>query len=195
MAMKKRCLMAVSLAVIIVSAMSVVFAAEDDPQPRRRRGGGGAAGVRRTRPAGGGGRGGARVAGRGSRGDYQKRMLETLKSELDATEEEWTVIKPKLTKVMKLARETGRRGMRARGRGERDGQDKPEESELQKAAIALQEAVIKSDTSSDEIEAKLKDLRDAQDKAKKELAKAQQELKESLSVRQEAKLVLRGMLD
>ena len=114
-----------------------------------------------------------------------------MKNELDVTEEEWTVIEPKLTKVMKLAREISPRGMRGRG-GRRGGPERSEseQSEVQKAAIALQEVVIKSDTSSDEIKAKLKDLRDAKDKAKQELVKAQDELKESLSVRQEARLVL-----
>ena len=188
MAMKKRCLIAASLALIIVSTLSVVLAAEEEPRPRPGRG---AAAVERRRPRRGGG---------GQAAEFRQRMFERLKNELDVTEEEWTVIEPKLTKVMKLARETNLRGMRGRGgrrgrQGRGPEESESEQSEIQKAAIALQEAVIKSDTSSDDIKVKLEAFRKAKKQAKQELAKAQDELKESLSVRQEAKLVLRGLLE
>ena len=46
-----------------------------------------------------------------------------------------------------------------------------------------------------EIKSKLTVLRKAREKAKRELAKAQKELSELLTVRQEAQLVLMGLLD
>ena len=127
-----------------------------------------------------------------------------MKNEIGATDKEWTVIEPRVTKVMTLSREVNRRGMGMMGRGGRGGRGRPgippqvsdsEQSEVQKAMDALQEALGKSDTSSDDIKAKLLALRNAKEKTRQELAKAQQELKQILSVRQEAKLVLWGLLN
>ena len=47
----------------------------------------------------------------------------------------------------------------------------------------------------EKIQAKLKELREARDKAKQQLAAAQQELRELLTARQEAQLVVMGMLE
>ncbi|MBN2455181.1 MAG: hypothetical protein JXB29_01380 [Sedimentisphaerales bacterium] len=198
--MKKRCLIVVGLALIIVTAMSVVFAAEEDPQPRPSREN--TAAGQQDRP---------RRGDRTQRGGFQQRMVEMVKSELGATDKEWTVIEPRLTKVMTLSRDVSQRGMgmmrRGRrgddtgGRGGRGRQGQPtqesqsEQSEVQKATNSLQEVLDKSDASPDEVKAKLLALRNAKEKTKQELAKAQQDLKQILSIRQEAKLVLLGLLD
>ena len=199
MVTKKRCLIVGSLALITVCVMSVVFAAEEDPQPRPRRDN--TASGQQDR---------ARRGDRSQRGRFQERMVEMVKSQLGATDKEWAVIEPRLTKVMTLSRDINQRGMgmMRRGRrgdergdrGERGRQqasqaNQSEQSELQKVTNALQEVLDKSDSSSDEVKAKLLALRNAKEKTKQELAKAQQDLKQILSVRQEAKLVMLGFLD
>jgi len=198
--MKKNCLIGTSLALIIVGIMSVVIAAVEEPQP----------GPSRDNPAAGP-QGRARTGERPQRVDFQQRMVEMMKRELGAADKEWTVIEPRLTKVMILSRDINPRGMgmmrpgragddmAGRGPRGRQGQSpqasQSEKSEIQKATDALQETLDKSDASPDEVKAKLLALRNAKEKSKQELAKAQQNLKEILSVRQEAKLVLLGLLN
>jgi len=199
--MKKRCLIGISLTVITVAIVSMVLAAVDEPQPAPSSSNNTAAGQQ----------GRARPANRPQRVDFQQRMIEMVKQDLGATDNEWTVIKPRLTKVMTLSREINPRGMGMMrpgrpgddmpGRNPRGRQGQPpqpnqaEKSEIQKATDALQEVLDKTDATPDDIKAKLLALRNAKEKSKQELAKAQQELKEILSVRQEAKLVLSGLLN
>ena len=198
----KRNVMIVLASLLLISlAISVVIAADDEQAPRE--GAGNRPQQARTRTPG---QGGFR-----DRANFQQRMVEMVKSELGATSQEWTVIEPRLAKVMTLSRDVnqrgmgmmrrGRRGDERAGRGGRGSQGQPtqesqsEQSEVQKATNSLQEVLNKSDSSPDEVKAKLLALRNAQEKTKQELAKAQQDLKQILSVRQEAKLVLLGLLD
>lgn len=64
-----------------------------------------------------------------------------------------------------------------------------------KVTEELRKVLENKDAKSEEIKAKLTALREAREKAKKELAKAQQELRTGLTARQEAQLVLMGWLD
>lgn len=146
---------------------------------------------------------------------------ERIKERLSATDEEWQVLQPCLTKVMELRRNAstgsmrmlfGRRGRRGGRRGERGrggqpgGEARPAEarrpqrperepSELRQKATALSETLEKKDASAEEIKAKLAALRKARDAARVELAKARKELREIVTQRQEAMLVLMGLLD
>lgn len=94
----------------------------------------------------------------------------------------------------------GRRG----GRGDRENQrqrSRRGEAEgsrtnpVQQASEALQQTLEKSDSTPEDIKAKLLGFRSAREKANQELSKAQQELREVLTVRQEARLVLIGLLN
>jgi hypothetical protein len=191
--LKKRNVWVVLACLLLVSvAIPFVFAAEGDqtPPPPPGQGQGG--------PGGPGG--GQRGQGQGRGGDFQAQMIERAKTELAASNETWTKIEPLLSKVVTLNNEINARGMR----GGRQGQGRPDQpqtapqaaqSDVQKATVALR-ALTQDDTSSmDEVKAKLADLRKAKEKAKEELAKAQEELKKAVDARQEAKLVLMGLLN
>ena len=145
-----------------------------------------------------------------------KMMLGRMKTELAATDQEWVAIEPLLEKVMTLSNEVNPRGMgMMAGRHERfaeqygqcDDQTKSREdrygrrigqaepSELQKAAAALREVLQKADPAPEEISASLAAFRTAKEAAQKELAAEQDKLREVVNARQEAKLVLMGMLN
>jgi hypothetical protein len=150
--------------------------------------------------------------GRGGRGNFdpaeQRQRAETrLKELLGATDQEWAVLQPKVAHVMDLQRVqmAGRgagmgmlfrpdRGDRGNGnRGDRPA--RPEDSSpVALRTRELQEA-IRNKAGPDELKNKLVALRDARTKAHDDLAKAQQELRELLTVPQEATMVMLGMLE
>jgi len=139
---------------------------------------------------------------RGQRGGFdraamQNRMTEMMKERMDATDEEWTIIKPRLEEVTKLSRNAGgMRGMGGRGRGNRGGQEAEAPTEpVQIATADLQKTLDKEAPTAAEIKAKLTALRGAREKNKQKLVTAQQKLKEVLSIKQEAMLVMMGMLE
>jgi hypothetical protein len=161
-------------------------------------------------PGGPGGQGGP--GGRFDPAQMRQMMAQRMKEQLGADDEAWKVIEPRLTKVMELNREVsggpggmfgmfgrGNRGGNATNRGPRGGQNAqggPAEPQtaVQKATEQLRTTLENQSASPDEIKKNLAALRDAREKAKAELATAQQELKKILTVRQEAQLVLMGQL-
>jgi Spy/CpxP family protein refolding chaperone len=70
-----------------------------------------------------------------------------------------------------------------------------EQTALQKEMTKLQTLLENESTSPDEVKKQLTAVRQAREKAKQELAAAQQDLKQILTVKQEALLVTMGMLD
>ncbi len=176
-----------------------------------------AAGVSVGQPQG---RAGQRGGQRGMFDPAQMRQMmeQRMKEQLGCTDQEWQVLGPRVTKVMNLTRQTGmgpgmgrmfmgRRGQGGpggqRGQGGQDGQQgrRPrgpfgqEETALSNASDALQTTLENASAAPDEIKAKLTALRTAKEKTRQELAAAQKELREVLSLRQEAQLVLMGMLN
>ncbi|HEX2972743.1 MAG TPA: hypothetical protein VHP11_10445 [Tepidisphaeraceae bacterium] len=164
--------------------------------------------------AGGGRQGGPGApGGPGGRFDpqqFRQRMFDRMKEQLGATDDEWKVLQPKIEKVMSAQREgrgaggmmgfMGGMGGNRRPGGDRPGADRPSadrqpETAVGKANQDLRAALENKDTSADEIAKKLQALRDAREQAKQNLLTAQKELKELLSQRQEATLVMSGMLD
>jgi hypothetical protein len=122
----------------------------------------------------------------------RKMAADRLKDALKATDEEWTVLEPKVEKVMTLQLQLqgggiGMMVMSFLGGGE--------PSELMKAQQALSAVLAKSDSSPGDIADALKAFRAARTKARAELAKAQADLKEVLTLRQESILVRMGMMD
>jgi hypothetical protein len=156
---------------------------------------------------GGGGGGGPGGDGGGRRNfdpaQMRERMLGRMREQLGASEDEWKVIQPKLEKVMAAQRDArfggmggmmmggGRRGGDGGGAGGGDQQ----QTAVQKAASDLRTTLQSENASADEISQKLKAYREAREKAQAELAAAQKELKEVLTQKQEAQMVIFGMLD
>ena len=145
-------------------------------------------------------RGGDRGGDRGNRGNFdpqamRERFSGMIKDQMGATDDEWKVIEPKLNKVMDARRDGGGfGGFRNRDRGG-DSQNQSDASPVQQASRELRQVLDNKDAPADQIAAKLKTLREAKEKAKETLASAQKDLKEVLTQRQEAVLVMFGMLD
>jgi len=170
------------------------------------------AGGVQAQPADQGGQGGQ---GGGRRGNFDPaqmmdRMLTRVKDNLKATDEEWTVIKPLLSDVMTKSMGRGGRGgfMGGRGgrRGGQQGQDQGGQQPPQRPqggmfgqqnpeADALNTALDNESTPASDIQAKLAAYRDAQKKKDEALKDAREKLRKVLTLRQEARLVLDGMLD
>lgn len=143
---------------------------------------------------------------RGERGERRQfdpqqarqRMLENLKEQLGATDEEWRVLQPKIERVTNAQR-SARGGMAGawggRGPGGPTGPDAREaESEFAVAARELRTA-IQNNAPEQEINQRLQAYRDARKKAEAELQAAREDLRDVLTPRQEAVLVMAGMLE
>lgn len=131
-------------------------------------------------------------------GEFRQRMIERIKQALSVSEEEWTVIQPRLEKVQTLQMQVrGGMMMAWAGRGGRGGGNGAEASStpVGKAVQELTTLLEDRSVAPEQIEIKLQALRTAREMAKKELATAQAELCELLTQRQEAELVVRGLLD
>jgi len=143
--------------------------------------------------------------------EMQKRMLERMKTTLGASDEEWKALSPRVEKVMSVSRESSRggggffggpggpggRGGRGgrEGRGQRPEGDSAPSTPVAKAAGDLRTALDEKSASAEDISKKLSAYREVRAKAKEELSKAQKELRELLTQRQEATLVLSGMIE
>ena len=68
-------------------------------------------------------------------------------------------------------------------------------SPVQQAAKELQDSLASKQTPADELKSKLTALREARDKSQAELSRAQDQVRELLTARQEAVLVMAGMLN
>ena len=127
---------------------------------------------------------------------FRQRMLDRMKDELGASDDEFKAIQPKLEKVFELQRDARGGGMRGGRRGGPDAAatDQPK-SAVQKAQEDLRKTLENKDAPADEIKTKMVALRDAKSKAKEDLVKAQADLRDLLTQRQEAVLVMAGLLD
>ena len=139
-----------------------------------------------------------RMEREGQRFDPQQmneRYLMRVKETLGVSDEEWQVLKPKVEKVrvaqMNIQRRGGGMRMGQRSEGNIDAGISP----LDKAYRDLQAVLGNKDASAKDIATKLAALREARKKSEDELAEAKKQLKELLTQRQEAQLVLMGLLD
>jgi len=89
----------------------------------------------------------------------------------------------------------GRGGRGGAGATTAEGATAPVLTPIQKATQDLQTALEAEEVSTDDIKVKLAVLRKAREKDAQELAKARQSLRGVLKLKQEAQLVLMGMLD
>jgi hypothetical protein len=150
--------------------------------------------------------------GRGNFEEFRQRRMNDYRERLEIKgDDEWKAIQPLIEKVSdaRLAVAVGgggfgfgRGGGGRRGGGNNDaqangntqggrrgfpgGEPSPEAEELQKA--------IDSNASKDELKAKLAKFRDARKDKEAKLAKAQEDLRKVLTVKQEATAVLMGLL-
>ncbi len=124
-------------------------------------------------------------------------MMDRLKEQLAAKDDEWKVIQPLLEKVMTAQRDS--RGGFFGGGGRRGGGNAAAattpETPVAKAAADLRTTLENKDAKAEDILAKLKALREARAKAREELTKAQEELKKVLTQFQEATLVVNMILE
>ena len=131
------------------------------------------------------------------------RYLEQLRKRLDASDEEWAVLAPRLENLIRAQQEarTGISGMRGGGGGGggRGGgffapsREKP--SDLELAAEAVRLAARDPDIPNRDTSLALKEYRKEREKARAKLAAAEQELRDLVTQRQEAILVMLGVLE
>ena len=138
----------------------------------------------------------------GDPAEFQKRMMERVREQLEVTsDDEWKVIEPRVTKVMEARRDAsmgggfgrGGRGGPGGGGDQGGGGRSPFGGEPSPEAEALKKAV-EAKAPAEEIKAKLAKFREAKKVKEAVLAKAQDELKKVLSLRQEATAVMSGLL-
>jgi hypothetical protein len=131
------------------------------------------------------------------------RWMERLRLQLGATDDEWKVLGPKVEKLMQAQQEV-RAGIRGIGGGPGGGGGRGgllgagnvgEPSEVEAAAADLREAARDPDVARRDTVLALKDYRSARDKARQRVADAERELKELLTQRQEAILLMNGLLE
>ena len=138
--------------------------------------------------------------------EFRKRMAERMREQLGASEEEWKALQPKIEKVQQAMRQT-RGGFASFGRGAGRSDRRPaegqrpearqerERSDVEKKTEALRSLLEDKASGADAIKGALDALRQAREKAQQELAAARKDLRSIVTVRQEAQLVLIGILD
>ncbi|MGA2555768.1 MAG: hypothetical protein ABSG04_05785 [Verrucomicrobiota bacterium] len=169
-------------------------------------GNGGANGVTVNRGGGANFAGGGPGGGRGAF-DFSQivpMMVQGMRQQLGVNnDDEWNAIEPRLEKVVKLKMEErtagisgmmgGMMGGRGMGGGAMPGLNALT-GDPDPAVDALQKAVDNNAPAA-EVKAAMAKVRDARQQKRQALLKAQQDLKEILSIRQEATLLLMGQLD
>jgi len=114
------------------------------------------------------------------------RAIEDIRGQLEVAEAEWSVLKPRVEAVYKLVHPQPQFG----GPGNMGSM-----SPVDRSKNELRQMLASKDASADQIKTKLTALRAAQEHSRQELTKARQNLRQLLTLRQEAVLVLNGLLD
>jgi hypothetical protein len=150
--------------------------------------------------------------------EFRVQASQRMRENLGATEEEWKVLGPRVEKVTTLQRQSrggvggmlmgmmGGRGGRGGPGGDRGGPpggappaggdaNAPQQSEVEQKTAALRTLLADENAKPEQIKAALTAVRDARAKSRAELETAQKELREVVTQRQEAQLVLMGMLE
>lgn len=145
---------------------------------------------------GGGGGGGPRM----TFAEMQAARLTRIKEAMGATDEEWKALQPKIEKVQTLQMQAmagrfGGRGGRGGGGGGGDTATTRPANPVRDATDDLQKTLDNKDATPEQIKEKLGALHETKAKSAEDLKKAQGELRELLTVRQEAVLVTQGILD
>ena len=140
------------------------------------------------------------------RKQFEKQREKRLQEELGATDEEWKALGPKIEKVRTLSRLVGEDagvggmpggpgGMPGRAMFTRNLDPNAKPAEIETKSQALQTLLSDKQAKPEAVATALKAYRDARGKTLQDLAKARQELKDLLTVRQEAQLVTMAILE
>ena len=122
----------------------------------------------------------------------RERMMNNIKEQMGVSDDQWKALAPKVEKVMNLQRE-----MRAGGMGGGRGGDanNPPQGKVAEAQRDLRTVLENKSAPEADIAKKLAAYREARDKAREELQAAQKDLKQGVMPRQEAALVVNGLLE
>jgi hypothetical protein len=128
--------------------------------------------------------------------NIQRVTMGSLKQRLNASDQDWAVIEPKLRQVVALRSASGQLGQLNPMMGMMGlmGGAQPAVTDVARALAELRAALKDPNAQADVIGAKLKAWRDARDAARAELEKAQADLIGVLTVRQEGLLMSLGLL-
>jgi hypothetical protein len=121
-------------------------------------------------------------------GPLSKVYVQHAQESFGATDEEWKALTPKIMKVRRLKLQLSSHGKY--GRSQADGL-----TALAKAWGALGKVLAKKEAAAAEIKPLLQAVNDAEAKVKEDLRQAEKELKDLLTVRQEAMLVRLGIFE
>ncbi len=129
----------------------------------------------------------------------RQRMMDAMKERLGASDEDWQALEPRVQRVME-AQQNARAGMgmgMGFGRGGQQGMRRGQqpETEVGRATSALREVLEDENAPAEQIRERLDALRAARQAAEAELTTARDELRGLLTQRQEAILVMSGMLE
>jgi hypothetical protein len=170
---------------------------------------------------GAGGRGSGQMSGQGQQtGQMQDMIAQRIKQLMGSTDDEWTIIGPKVLKVVSLVSSQARgfqmrslmgnqnqqgntnqggsyQGAASQGnfQGRGMGMTGTSTSSDSKALEELQTLAVNKDATTTQIKEKISEIRKEKEESRQKLAKAQKELRELLSLRQEAVLVSAGLLE
>jgi hypothetical protein len=114
-----------------------------------------------------------------------QRAIEDFKDRLGVSDKEWPVVKPRIEKVYNLVHPLPQM---------RPGNEQPK-TEVERRSNELRDLLRSEGTAADKIKAGLGALRAAKEKAVQDLVTAKQDLRQLMTLRQEAELVLSGLLD
>jgi hypothetical protein len=117
------------------------------------------------------------------RAERQRRAIEDLKAQLGISDTDWLAVKPRIEAVYNLVHPP-----------QQFGPGLPK-TEVQQRSDELREMLHDEKAVPDQIRAKLTALRGAKEKANREMVTARQSLRQVMTLRQEAQLVLNGLLD
>ena len=185
--------MVLSAAAVTLIMVAVAIAADTPAgEPGQRPGGGPAVRPEGAPPEGGGQRGNRPQM---TPEEMMKRQLDRIKTTLQLADDKWKTVEPLVQKVTTLSMElSGRMGMGRRGQNPDQAPPAPT-TEIGKCTEALRTLVGDPAATDDAIKAKLAELTAAKDKVKAALATARTNLCKALTAKQQANLVLMGILD
>jgi len=115
----------------------------------------------------------------------RQQAIENLKKQLGLSDREWAVVKPRLQAVYDLTHP----------RPPMMGRPEPPKTEVEQRSRELRELLRDEKAAADQIRTKLAAFRAAKERAVQQLTKARQSLRQVMTLRQEALLVLNGLLD
>lgn len=146
----------------------------------------------------------ARRMMQGDPGQMQRMMSESFKELLELNDEEWTVIRPKIVKVLTLSLQSSgnplsmlmvRPGAQGLSNMRRRFPANSQSNTMEESMQRLKKLLENKDTTTAQIRDQVIKVRKEREKKQQELMTAKKDLRELLTVRQEAILISMGLLD